>query len=168
MEITSIASFVDYLQKIHERTMRVAAVIPPDHLEWSYAEGKFTPGDLVRHIATTKRFVFAECAAGGKNSYPGCGRDLADGHAAVIAFAELLNQDSIEKIRTLDDRHLERKCESADGTPITVWKLLRAMVEHEIHHRGELYALLGMLGVNVPSLYGLTSERLRTLAVPAR
>ena len=27
------------------------------------------------------------------------------------------------------------------------WKLLRSMAEHEVHHRGELYAYLGVLGV---------------------
>jgi len=43
--------------------------------------------------------------------------------------------------------------------------LLRAMTEHEIHHRGELYAYLGILGVAVPPLYGLTSEQLQEIAV---
>jgi uncharacterized damage-inducible protein DinB len=38
------------------------------------------------------------------------------------------------------------------------------MVEHEIHHRGELYAYLGLLNVKVPPLYGLTSEQLREIA----
>jgi uncharacterized damage-inducible protein DinB len=47
------------------------------------------------------------------------------------------------------------------GTPITVWKWLRAMVEHEAHHRGQIYLMLGMLGVETPPLYGLTSEEVR-------
>jgi uncharacterized damage-inducible protein DinB len=33
-----------------------------------------------------------------------------------------------------------------------------------VHHRGELYAYLGLLGVTVPPLYGLTSEELRARA----
>ncbi len=32
------------------------------------------------------------------------------------------------------------------------------MAEHEIHHRGQLYMYLGMLGVETPPIYGLTSE----------
>ena len=47
---------------------------------------------------------------------------------------------------------------SVAGVPITKWKWLRAMVEHEIHHRGQLYLYLGLLGVTTPPLYGLTSE----------
>jgi uncharacterized damage-inducible protein DinB len=41
------------------------------------------------------------------------------------------------------------------------------MAEHEIHHRGELYAYLGILGVSVPPLYGLTSEQLQEIAAKA-
>lgn len=32
------------------------------------------------------------------------------------------------------------------------------MPEHEIHHRGQIYAMLGMLDVEVPPLYGLTER----------
>jgi uncharacterized damage-inducible protein DinB len=32
------------------------------------------------------------------------------------------------------------------------------MVEHEIHHRGQIYLHLAQLGVPTPPLYGLTSE----------
>src|ERR1022692_672281 len=71
---------------------------------------------------------------------------------------------SMKMLRQLSDDQLQQKCESADGTPMTTWKLLRSMVEHEVHHRGELYALLGVLGVSVPPLYGLTSEQLREIA----
>jgi hypothetical protein len=33
------------------------------------------------------------------------------------------------------------------------------MVEHEIHHRGQVYIYLSLLGVATPPLYGLTSEQ---------
>ncbi len=44
---------------------------------------------------------------------------------------------------------------------IVVWKWLRFMVEHEIHHRGQIYLYLGILGAPTPSLYRLTSEEVR-------
>jgi uncharacterized damage-inducible protein DinB len=34
------------------------------------------------------------------------------------------------------------------------------MFEHEAHHRGQLYEMLGVRGVPTPPLYGLTSEEL--------
>jgi uncharacterized damage-inducible protein DinB len=38
------------------------------------------------------------------------------------------------------------------------------MVEHEAHHRGQIYLMLGMLGIPTPPLYGLTEERVRELS----
>lgn len=164
MEISSMRSFLDYFNKIRERTMRVVACIPPDKVEWRAAEGKFTLGDLARHIAATERSVFAECACGGRNRYAGCGRELAEGRDEIVRFMERMHSESMNMLRKLSDEQLRQKCQSADGTPMTTWKLLRSMVEHEVHHRGELYACLGVLGVKVPPLYGLTSEQLREIA----
>jgi uncharacterized damage-inducible protein DinB len=161
MEIRSIAPFLDYLEKIHERTMRVARCIPPDKLEWSYREGKFTLGDLCRHIATIERYIFAETVAGRASRYQGCGRELADGREQVLEFMERLHRESVEIISRLSDPDLQRKCATPEGSPITTWKWLRAMVEHEIHHRGQIYIYLAMLGVPTPPLYGLTSEQVR-------
>jgi len=164
MEISTIQSFLDYFSKIRERTMRVVACIPPDKIEWRAAEGKFTLGDLARHIAATERNVFVECACGGRNRYAGCGRELAEGRDEVVQFMERMHSESMNMLARLSDDQLQQKCPSADGTPMTTWKLLRSMAEHEVHHRGELYAYLGVLGVVVPPLYGLTSEQLREIA----
>ena len=35
------------------------------------------------------------------------------------------------------------------------------MVEHEVHHRGQIYTYLGLLDVPTPPLFGLTSEEVR-------
>ncbi|HEV3140578.1 MAG TPA: hypothetical protein VGY57_08690 [Vicinamibacterales bacterium] len=45
-----------------------------------------------------------------------------------------------------------------------MWKWLRMMTEHEIHRRGQIYTLLGMLNVPVPSLYGMTASQVQAAA----
>ncbi len=164
MEILTIAPFLDYFEKIRSRTMRLVACIPPTDLEWRCKEGKFTLGDLARHIAAVERNVFAESVTGGRNRYAGCGRELADGYDQVIQYMERMHSESMSIFSRLSDQELLRKCASADGTPLTAWKFLRSMPEHEIHHRGELYAYLGILDVAVPPLYGMTSEQLQEIA----
>ncbi|MGZ4786907.1 MAG: DinB family protein [Terriglobales bacterium] len=48
---------------------------------------------------------------------------------------------------------------------MTTWKWLRAMVEHECHHRGQIYLYLSMLEVPTPPVFGLTSEQVRQRSV---
>jgi uncharacterized damage-inducible protein DinB len=103
--------------------------------------------------------MFAETVTGRPSRYPGHGRELADGAAAVRTYFRDRREESLEIFRGLCDDDLQRRCTTPAGAEITTWKWLRAMVEHEVHHRGQLYFMLGGLGVPTPPLYGLTSEQ---------
>jgi uncharacterized damage-inducible protein DinB len=159
MQIQDLDIFLEYLGKVHQRTVRVVRCIPADKLEWSFREGKFTLGDLVRHMTATERYMFVEVIQGKASRYTGCGEELARGLEEVLAFQERMHRESIDIISRLSAEDLNRKCATPDGASITVWKWLRAMVEHEIHHRGQIYTYLAMLDVPTPPLYGLTSEQ---------
>jgi len=161
MQIQNIDPFLDYLDKVHQRTLRVVHYIPPDKLDWSYSPGKFTLGDLVRHIGAIERHMFAENVQGKPSRYQGCGKELADGYDQVVQFMERMHRESVEIFSGLSPDDLNRRCETPGGASITVWKWLRSMVEHEIHHRGQIYLCLAMLGVPTPPLYGLTSEQVK-------
>jgi uncharacterized damage-inducible protein DinB len=161
MEITSVKSFLDYYARIRERTNRLIKIIPPEHLDFSYMPGKFTIADEIRHIATIERYMFAETIAGRKSAYPGCGKELADGYENVIKYFDDLHRESLEIFSSLSDEDLKRKCTTPGNTEIAVWKWLRAMVEHEIHHRAQLYIYLNMLKIKTPPLFGLTSEEVQ-------
>lgn len=86
MEITSAAAFLDYFRSIRGRTSGIGAAIPPSQLEWTHAQGRFTLGDIVRHIAATERWMFAENVAGRPSRYPGHDASLAAGYEAVVAY----------------------------------------------------------------------------------
>jgi uncharacterized damage-inducible protein DinB len=154
-------SFLEYWPSVRARTKRVAACIPADRVEWSSADGRWTLGDLVRHLAGIERGMYAETVHGRPSRYPGHGRDLGDGFDAVMAYLDRCHEESMSLFRSLTPEQWTGKCLTPAGTPITTWKWLRAMIEHEAHHRGQLYLMLGMLGVQTPPLYGLTEEEVR-------
>ena len=159
MEITTIETFLPYYRNIRRRTLRVAECIPQDRFDWAYRDDKFSFADILRHLGAIERYMFAENVCGRPSRYPGHGPQLADGPAAVMSFLARMHEESIEIFSSLDDSRLGEKCTTPAGIPITIWKWLRAMVEHEIHHRGQIYLYLGMLGLPTPPLYGLTSEQ---------
>jgi uncharacterized damage-inducible protein DinB len=167
MEITRIEPFLDYYRSVRGRTRRVIAAIPPDALEWSHREGAWSFGDLIRHLAALERYMFAENALGRPSVYPGHGRELADGWDAVMAFYDRMEAESLEILRSLSPEALARPCTTPAGAQLPTWKWLRAMVEHEIHHRAQIYLMLGMLGVPTPPLYGLTEEQVQERSISA-
>jgi uncharacterized damage-inducible protein DinB len=156
-----VREFLDYWEKVRQRTLRVVACIPADKFDWRYHDGKFSFADLVRHLAGIERYMWAENAQLKPSRYPGHGAELAEGPSNVLAYMDRLHRESMEIFGRLTEDDLNRKCVTPGGAPITVWKWLRAMVEHEVHHRAQIYVYLGMLGIPTPPLYGLTSEEVR-------
>jgi uncharacterized damage-inducible protein DinB len=158
MEIITIDSFLKYHSRIKERTRRLFDYIPADKIEWSYKEGKFTIGDILRHIANIERYLYAETVQGKESQYSGCGKEFGEGLKDIITHYERMYQESKTIFEQISDADLQKKCRTPLGAEISIWKWLRALVEHEIHHRGQLYLYLAMLGVRTPPIFGLTSE----------
>lgn len=156
--IEDIPSFTDYWTNARARTTRVLDRLPESELEWSHAPGRFSFGDLLRHLASIERFMYAENVQGRASRYPGHAASLGAGLAGVRAFMDRCHAESLAIFRGLTNDDLQRKCLTPAGKPITAWKWLRSMVEHEAHHRGQLYLMASMRGVSIPPLYGLTEE----------
>ena len=161
MEIRDIESFLPYFETIRERTLRVFRAVPAERLEWRHADDVFSCGDLARHIAAVERYTFTENVLGRPSRYSGCGPEIAQGHEKVAAFMERMHRESIELLQDLKPKDLAGKGLSPQGVPVTAWKLLRAMIEHEVHHRGEMFVYLALFGVPRPPLYGVTEAELR-------
>jgi uncharacterized damage-inducible protein DinB len=159
MENTEALQFAAHLEKIRARTLRVARCIPPEKIEWTFKPGRFTLGDLLRHLAGTERYMWAENARFKPSRYPGHDRSLAEGYDNVFAYFDRLHKESVEIFTQLSDDDLRKKTITPDGASITLIKWLRLMIEHEIHHRGQIYLYLAMLEVPTPPLYGLTEEQ---------
>jgi uncharacterized damage-inducible protein DinB len=166
VQIVDGASFVKYWENIRARTVRVAECVPREDLEWRPAPGTFSFGDILRHLGAIERWMFAENAQGLLSRYPGHGRELADGYDAVMRYLRAMHEEAVAIFGRLNQDELHGPCTTPGGARMPVWKWLRAMVEHEVHHRGQLYLMLRLIDVPTPPLYGLTSEEVRERSAP--
>ena len=158
MEIRHIDSFLSFYRSVRKRTRAAVLSIPVEHLEWRPRPDLFGPGDLVRHIAAAERWMYVENVLGRPSVYPGYGPELAAGLEGVVAYMDATHEDSTRLLSDLTPEQIQGPCKTVAGSEIPVWLLLRVMIEHEIHHRGQLYSLLGLLGADRPSLFGLTER----------
>ena len=158
MEITRIEPFLSFCRSVRKRTRAAALAVPANRIEWRPTATAFSAGDLLRHIAGTERWMFVENVLGRPSRYPGHGEQLARGHAAVMAYLDSAHTESLQLLAELPADRMQETCTTVAAAEVPVWLLLRMMLEHEIHHRGQLYSLLGQLGVARPSLFGLTEQ----------
>jgi uncharacterized damage-inducible protein DinB len=167
MEVQTVQEFVKYWRGFRGRSRKTLAAFPANAGPWRPAEGAFRVADLARHLGRAERdfFVARVCGAParvaiGSEAALGRGGD-PDLHSA-LAELDALHEESCAMLSDLEVREgpraLERRVTTPVGADITAWKLLRAMCEHEAHHRGQLALYLRMLGVDPPPIFGHKAE----------
>ena len=161
MIISNINDFLSYYENIRKRTKNVIKCIPENEFEWRPKEDSFSFGDIIRHISNIERFMYAETILGNQSSYQGHGQEIVQGYKSTLNYFDDLHKQSMNIFTTLTETNLQEKCFTPAGIKITIWKWLRSMVEHEIHHRAHIYSNLSMLGIKTPPLFGLTSEEVK-------
>ena len=78
-----------------------------------------------------------------------------------MAYIEHMHAESMAIFRSLSEDDLAKKCMTPAASSCASAKWLRSMIEHEVHHRGQIYMILGMLDVPTPPIYGLTEEQVK-------
>jgi uncharacterized damage-inducible protein DinB len=167
--ITSARDFADYFDGVRRRTTGFFRVIPADRVDWAPKAGEYTCGDIVRHVAATER-MFVGAVVDGRWSYPGHERALAPSLEAALADLEAAHAECRVRLRGLDDAALAttRPPLEPGAAPVRAWRLLLAMVEHEVHHRSQLASYLTWMGLDAPDIFGLGVEDVERLtASPA-
>ena len=157
--VMDLSAFLDYWPSVRNRTRRLIPLIPADRLEWAPDDSRWSLGDQMRHLVGIERWMYAETVQGRPTRYPGHGRELADGLAVVLAYHDHAHEESMALFRALTPEQWAGRSVTPAGTTISTWKWLRAMIEHEAHHRGQIYLMLGMLGVATPPRFGLTEPQ---------
>jgi uncharacterized damage-inducible protein DinB len=153
----SVDSFIAYFEGIRRRTLTYIRTLPGDRLGWSPRAGEFTCGEIVRHLAAAEQ-LFVGVVVEGRWRYAGHTHDPAQGLDTLLADLEAGHAAAMARLRAMDDAALSEPRPTLDGPSTRTWRLLRAMVEHEIHHRSQLAVYLALMGLDPPQIYGLGVE----------
>ncbi|MGE0431809.1 MAG: DinB family protein [Planctomycetota bacterium] len=135
---------------VQRGTKRLLQLIPADKYDWAPAPGMRTLRELAGHLAVIARYATKGMVSGEW--------EMPESPATVdrdIALAEL--QQSIDytlaQIADISDAEFERRLVRMPwGPEMTVARAFAAQIEHEIHHRTQLYIYLKILGVDMNSL----------------
>ena len=161
-------SFLGELDHEMNTTRKIIGRIPDDKLGWKPHETSMTAGELASHIAelygwgaATMQIDELDLAPlGGPKWEPYRGKSKAE----ILAKLEVSFQATKAAIAAATD----------DATWMSMWTLksggqtmmsmprvacMRGMImNHIVHHRGQLSVYLRMLGEKVPSIYGPSAD----------
>jgi uncharacterized damage-inducible protein DinB len=159
--LTSTTGFIRYFESIRERTLRFIAAIPPEQIDFSRHPGKYTLGDIIRHLASTER-MFIEAMLEGRFVYPGHGRELGATLEEAVSYLATCHAEAMQRLAEASDSLVDEKRPTLGGPPISAWRILMMMVEHEVHHRSQISQYLVDLGIAPPQIFGKYVEELPT------
>lgn len=136
-------------------TLSVMKAITDDKMGVAIVEGHSTLGWLAWHLVG---------AAGGFGFFAGLqvprverGAAVPATMAEIVAKYEAIIEAYHTEAKKLSDDSLTEEVNSFVGTTLR-GKLLRQMIDHQTHHRGQMMVLLRQAGLKVPGVLGPTKE----------
>ena len=143
-------------------TRRVLERVPADKLEWKPHPKSMSLGVLALHVAASPG-VICGWAAEDETTFKGEPSPSPTSTDEILAAHDQSVKKSKEILGSLGDEGLQKMWTAKAGgnTLMTMPKaaLVRAIVmNHWIHHRGQLSVYLRLLDVPVPSIYGPSAD----------
>ncbi|KOP80769.1 damage-inducible protein DinB [Lysinibacillus sp. FJAT-14745] len=160
--IHEIEEYVKYLDGVHKRTMQYVKVIPDELLNWKPSEDKFSIGDLLRHIASS-RLMFLGIFEQGSWTYAGHDSGKGTSLEDISNYLESCQIKLTEGLLKMGNDILSKKVLTLLGHEVSAWRILMSIPEHEIHHRGQISTYLQINKIEPPQIFGLKIEQVKTL-----
>jgi uncharacterized damage-inducible protein DinB len=144
-------SYIRNWNRIHKQTTKIMAVAPSDRYDWRPAETSMTLGKLMNHLWISEWGLVTAAING---SLPTERPELKKNTEDLIATFDKSHEEMIAKVSTLTPEQLAEEISPfGPDRKMTRKAVLHALHEHEIHHRGQLYVYLRILGCEVPPLH---------------
>ena len=171
----TMAQFLEHYRLHRSATRKLVAAISEAHFQWAPSDRSFSCADLVRHMMQAENFWRRLIVAAAKGERYDPFQLNGTSTDRLTAFREgnlqsSRNEKHGSSVQECLDRwaEIQAKTESelqalppaSFNAPVEhplatlngpVWEACLGMVEHEIHHRGQLSAYLKVIGVDQPA-----------------
>lgn len=139
--------------EVRRELFRALDMLTDDQLNFVPREGLWSLGEVVRHIASAEEGWFRyqierkydewpeDYTAADYPTVASVKALLSDVHARTEAYLETLS---------LDD--LDQQIDTPRGEHIPLWWIIWHVIDHELHHRGEVFLMLGLMGLEAPDI----------------
>jgi len=143
--------YLQYWPLVREGLFQALGQLTDEQLAFTAREGLWSLGQIAVHIAEAEEGWFRHVVTGELSAWPQYRPADYPSVAAVKALLEEVHGRTIAYLESLDEAGLDRVIEVSWGQFSLRWVCCHVL-EHEIHHRGEIFLLLGLLGMAAPDV----------------
>ncbi len=131
--------------------LRAVDCLSDDELGFVPREGLWSAGEVICHVAGAEdgwmQWARGEASDGVEyraSDYPTVG--------AIKGLLARVHEPTLATLRDLDTADFSREIVTPWGERCAVGWVIWHVLEHEIHHRGEIYLMIGLLGREAPDI----------------
>lgn len=135
-------------------TRKILGCVPDHQFDWKPHDKSMTLGRLANHIAQLA--VMPQVLIEARTTRPA----EAASTAGLVASFDATVAASRQALAGIDDAFLSRTIQVMPGVSRTVYTALRGrgLMNHLLHHRGQLSVYLRLLNVPIPGMYGPSAD----------
>ena len=142
----------DHWAEVRSGLIQALDQLTDEQLDFVPREGLWSLGRVARHIARAEDGWFRYVVARELDDWPPY---TAEDYPTVESIKILLTEVHAlteAYLTTIDIADLDRVIETPWGKQLTLRWIVWHVLEHEIHHRGEIFLMLGLLGLKGPDI----------------
>ncbi len=127
-------------------------MITDEQLQFVPGEGLWSLGTVARHIANAEDGWFRYVATGELDEWPPFDEEEISTVDAVKTLLREVHGRTEVLLSAVDVSEVDRIVEAPWGGRFSLRWIIWHVLEHEIHHRGEIYLMLGLMGMEAPDV----------------
>lgn len=148
--------FINDWERARAGTVKVLEAVTDDKLKQEITEGHSTLGWLGWHLATAQQYFGG--LVGITLEVPGDVKVVPEKASEVVEAYKFLSLQLADKAKQeFTDASMEENVD-VHGSPAPRGAILRNMIDHQTHHRGQMTVLLRQASLPVPGVMGPTKE----------
>jgi len=128
-------------------------LLADEQLDFVPREGLWSLGHVARHIANAEEGWFRHIVTGELEEWP---RDYTAADYPTVDAVKLLLQEVHSRTATylkgVTAADMDQRIQQSWGPEVTLRWVIWHVLEHEIHHRGEIYLMIGLMGMEAPDV----------------
>ena len=149
--------FLKHFDQVARVACRAARMIPPDKLEMKPTPDMMSAKDLAAHIFLSEKALMKGARTGEilHSDFEEAGRETAamGTPEEIAAYGEKIHAETNAWVAGATEADYAKPVQAFWGMTMTPQMCVMSSYEHMVHHRGQLYVYLRLMGLVPPDQY---------------